>query len=127
MGNIISARCNDCGFENDFYIGCGIGIQNPTIVRNSLHGSDLERWDMLQADGSISFFQSQQKIMKCEHCNQIRNTLEICITLKNQTEIVLGDHCEQCGEPLKPLDPNHILCPECGKSELFVEISRHWE
>lgn len=124
MGTILKGVCENCGYQENVFIGGGMRDCDPKIalaVTNN-HPS------LAAALKKNARFTIDRKLATCVRCKKF--TVEIHVTYQepDKPEQTIVMPCGACGARLSylPRKGNHLSCPKCGRIVDFFPAG-HWD
>ena len=126
MGQIIQIHCEQCGFEQNIFVGGGLlDCEWKTIV--SALSEDGQRMLVAAANYGANQFSITRKLCVCNSCGTIYALPIVSYHLKGLHQELYGV-CPQCGAADNgEWNENEVLsCPDCG-SEITQYQVGHWD
>lgn len=128
MGQRILLSCTQCNHKKEMSVGVGLMSNNPDIIASCLNADEAEEWRKLYQSQQISFFQAEQKVFYCEHCNDLFCQLSVDTTLMDGREVTFGDKCQECHSKLQEIDTQaKPMCPICRSGVLIRQQIGLWD
>lgn len=128
MGEIRYLSCKECGYEKEMHIGGGLMSINPSVVKKSLQGEDLEQWNSLQEKNEIKRFIWEYAMAFCEDCGELSEVFMVQVETKEGQDLILDCRCKKCQKKLEPIKKKiDIMCPACGQTILRNDLMGHWD
>lgn len=121
MGQIIKAKCLQCGFEKDIFAGGGRMDCNMDTILSALPKDEQNILSEAVKQGAIRLA-IDRKPCSCASCGEIYTVPIVSYTLNN-TDHELRGECPICGEK-KSAPPD--ICSECG-AELSLANAGLWD
>lgn len=128
MGQRILLSCTQCNYKKEMSVGMGLMSNNPAIIASCLNADEAEEWKQLYNSQKISYFQAEQKVFYCDHCNDLFCQLSVDATLTDGREIIFGDKCQKCHSKLQEIDTQaKPMCPICHSGVLNRKQIGLWD
>lgn len=128
MGQRILLSCTQCNHKKEMSVGVGLMSNNPDIIVSCLNTDEAEEWRQLYHSQKISFFQAEQKVFYCGHCNDLFCQLSVDMALVDGREITLGNKCQVCHKELLEIDTRaNPMCPICHSGVLNRKQIGLWD
>lgn len=126
MGQILKARCTQCNFEKDFYVGGGLKDCEITTMLAALP-KEGQRTLTVAARRNAKQISITKKLCICDSCRTIYTLPVVEYTLEGKREELRG-LCPQCnGIDCHEVGEDHqVKCPDCG-TEIQLQIAGHWD
>lgn len=128
MGQRILLSCTQCNHKKEMSVGKGLMSNNPDVIASCLNADEAEAWRQLYHSQKISFFQAEQKVFYCEHCNDLFCQLSVDATLADGQVITFGNKCRVCHNGLWEIDTRaNPVCPICHNGVLNRKQIGLWD
>ena len=128
MGQIILLSCTQCNHKKEMSVGMGLMSNNPDVIASCLNTDEAEEWRQLYDSQKISFFQAEQKVFYCDHCNDLFCRLSVDATLTDGSEVTFGTKCQKCHNTMQEIDTQaNPLCPICHSGVLKRKQIGLWD
>ncbi|MBD5505697.1 MAG: hypothetical protein HDR09_18645 [Lachnospiraceae bacterium] len=128
MGQRILLSCTQCNHKKEMSVGVGLMSNNPDVIASCLNADEAEVWRQLNHNQKISFFQAEQKVFYCSHCNELFCQLSADLTLTDGSEVTLGNKCQVCQTNLQEIDTKaKPMCPICHSGILERKEIGLWD
>ncbi len=126
MGQIIYAKCTQCDFEKEFYIGGGLRDCDLDTMLQSLPKKQRDELTYAVHRGA-KHINMNRILCRCETCKNLFVLPVVNFTLNDSSYKLYGD-CEHCGgEEYTEIDMEKPCeCPDCG-AELIKQNTGHWD
>lgn len=128
MGQRILLSCTQCNHKKEMSVGMGLMSNNPDVIASCLSADEAEEWQRLYQSQRISFFQAEQKVFYCGHCNDLFCQLSVNATLVDGSDITFGYKCQTCHKELQEIDTQvSQMCPICHSGVLNRKQIGLWD
>ncbi len=126
MGEIKRAKCEQCGYSKEFFLGVGMLGGNIDISKKQFTigiQKEIEQW--ISAHG---YFKSSCTtcLGRCGNCEVLDGFSELLIEGADHEKKLFSAKCPKCGKEYEKIVTDDIKCPICGKG-LTMEVTGHWD
>lgn len=130
MGTVYEANCPECGYQKEFHIGSGLFALQLHRHLRYFDEKEQAKIQQLEQEKRIQRFQIFNQLGLCRQCKKLQEKTLLFVTGTNQEEYLFGNHCADCQSVLAlygEQEMEHILCPDCGKTELEFSKIGQWD
>lgn len=125
MGNVVKARCGQCGYGHEMYLGGGLRDCHMETILRALPPAGralLER-----EKNKITSLSIDRRAALCPDCQEWFALPVVKCVLKTETILLYGV-CPKCRKPGTNClaDVSDEVCPKCGAPLTLSEIG-HWD
>lgn len=144
MGDLYGYKCNKCGFEHNYHLGCGFGSDNYNKETERLcnelkedstsgkYGPIIKA--ILDTNHGDIFFSCETELFQCQDCKALLVHRDKYIGLwqrpTNQYELDINfkQACPECGSMnFKKADKYFPICPKCKEDFLELSTFGNWD
>lgn len=128
MGQRILLSCTQCNHKKEMSVGMGLISNNSDVIASCLNTDEAEEWRQLYQSQKIRFFQAEQKVFYCGHCNDLFCQLSVDMTLEDGREKTFGNKCQVCHNEMQEIDTQASpMCPICHSGVLNRKQIGLWD
>lgn len=122
MGEIRKYTCS-CGYGKDLFVGAGLQGVNSNAVARHFSADIVEAFQERRERGEVDAFLLENGIISCPDCRELSAVPYFHYQLHGGEEKAFLSPCPGCGKSgMEVVDPDSVVCPECGQKMEFVPI-----
>lgn len=126
MGNIIKAKCTQCGFEKEIFAGAGLrDCRTNTILAALPEEKSTQLAEVIQLGAKHISIDRIPSV--CNSCGILYALPVVSFTFREKRWRMLGV-CPQCKdeEHTELTEEQQMHCPDCG-AEISLQKIGHWD
>lgn len=132
MGQLISLKCEKCGYEVNLGVGAGLTFNSLDTVLTLFDKPTQDKIKAAIEQYPRNFWYVSKEIGVCDKCGRISGVAVFKLNQENGQFIVYKAKCP-CGAEVDIYDSEEVIegktkisCPPCGEP-LEVTVNGHWD
>lgn len=132
MGQIVTLKCQKCGYEENLFVGTGITFNNLESVISLFDEETQVRIRESVSNNPKSLWYICKEIGICDVCKKISAVGVFTMNGSGGEKIQYQGKC-QCGKKVNLADTEKVIggkikleCPQCGDL-LFAKLDGNWD
>lgn len=126
MGDIVTVKCNRCGYSKEYLLGAGMLGADYDVALALFPSDEREEVNAFVALHGKKKISCVSRIGKCSKCRTIANLNVLKITGTDGEKKEFATKCKTCRTAYREIDIYKTICPDC-KCKLNAEITGHWD